>query len=186
MPRGIYKHKPQTEAHKNAIRQSLKGRKITWADKIGKSNKGNIPWHKGRTGVYSKETIKAISESKKGDKNPMKRLEVRKKVSDSINEGYANGRIAPWKGKNIKPGMGFQKGEHSVNWNPNKIRIIPTRLKPEKCEICGNSVRICLDHDHKTGKFRGWICHNCNTALGHAKDNIETLQGLINYLKQNA
>ncbi len=56
------------------------------------------------------------------------------------------------------------------------------RIKPDQCEVCGSGERICFDHDHKTGKFRGWICNGCNAALGHARDNTEVLQKLIEYL----
>lgn len=43
----------------------------------------------------------------------------------------------------------------------------------------------CIDHDHLTGKIRGLLCHRCNTALGHVSDSIETLQALIDYLRNN-
>jgi hypothetical protein len=39
-----------------------------------------------------------------------------------------------------------------------------------------------VDHCHETGAVRGLLCHNCNTALGHAKDDIDRLLGLIKYL----
>lgn len=46
--------------------------------------------------------------------------------------------------------------------------------------------RLHVDHDHETGVVRGLLCGNCNRALGLVKDNIKTLQSLINYLgKQN-
>lgn len=74
----------------------------------------------------------------------------------------------------------------------NRVRIlkkkeeIAGRLKPEACEICGsNHWKISFDHDHKTGKFRGWICHNCNCALGYSGDNITTLKKLISYLRKH-
>ena len=41
----------------------------------------------------------------------------------------------------------------------------------------------CVDHDHKTGIVRGLLCRNCNLALGHAKDSLQRLQGLMDYLK---
>jgi len=41
----------------------------------------------------------------------------------------------------------------------------------------------CLDHDHKTGQFRGWLCHDCNKALGFFKDNVELLKSAIEYIK---
>ena len=54
------------------------------------------------------------------------------------------------------------------------------------CEICGNEEiikdprtgkinRLTVDHDHKTMKFRGLVCHACNTKLGwfdKYRDNI--------------
>lgn len=66
-----------------------------------------------------------------------------------------------------------------------KLEKIAGRKKPEQCEVCGAFGRIVFDHDHKTGEFRGWICNRCNVALGMANDNIEILELLIKYLKQN-
>ena len=35
------------------------------------------------------------------------------------------------------------------------------------CQICGNVPKRGLDqdHDHKTNRTRGWLCHRCNRAL---------------------
>lgn len=41
-----------------------------------------------------------------------------------------------------------------------------------------------VDHCHQTGKIRGIICPPCNKALGFVEDSIETLEGLIKYLKE--
>lgn len=57
------------------------------------------------------------------------------------------------------------------------------RNRPEQCEVCGAIGRICFDHNHKTGEFRGWICLRCNSVLGFVKDNGELLIALNNYLK---
>jgi Recombination endonuclease VII len=39
-----------------------------------------------------------------------------------------------------------------------------------------------VDHCHRTGLIRGLLCPRCNTALGHADDDLNTLRGLIEYL----
>src|SRR5262245_39126694 len=35
------------------------------------------------------------------------------------------------------------------------------------CQICGNVPKRGLDedHDHRTKRHRGWLCHRCNRAL---------------------
>lgn len=61
--------------------------------------------------------------------------------------------------------------------------------KPVQCEICSlvfdldNVPR--LDHNHKTGVIRGWLCHNCNLMIGHAKDDVTALTRAITYLIKN-
>jgi len=51
-----------------------------------------------------------------------------------------------------------------------------------KCQICLKQKATDIDHDHKTGKVRGLLCHNCNMLLGHSKDNIDILNGSVEYL----
>lgn len=59
-----------------------------------------------------------------------------------------------------------------------------------KCAICGeefsDSNKAFVDHCHKTNKVRGLLCTRCNSLLGMAKDNIETLQNAIKYLSQDS
>lgn len=84
---------------------------------------------------------------------------------------------------------GVPKGENHHNWKDGNSqyyrRKVAPRPKPNNCEVCGAMDNICLDHDHKTNKFRGWICHRCNVALGMVKDNSETLIALAEYLKKS-
>ena len=58
------------------------------------------------------------------------------------------------------------------------------------CKICGAKANtfdkpLSVDHCHTTGKVRGLLCNQCNTGLGMFKDNIETLQLAIEYLKES-
>ena len=55
------------------------------------------------------------------------------------------------------------------------------------CYVClraPGSRRLCVDHDHVTGKVRGLLCGKCNTYLGHIKDSIEATERLVTYLKR--
>ena len=58
-----------------------------------------------------------------------------------------------------------------------------------KCAICKETCavygRLCVDHDHTTGKIRGLLCNHCNTGLGKFKDKVELLDVAIEYLKRN-
>lgn len=77
--------------------------------------------------------------------------------------------------------------------NPEAYR--KTRLKgaygavppePTCCDACKRPFSghhgSCVDHDHATGVVRGWLCNNCNIALGHVQDSRDRLQLLIVYL----
>ena len=41
-----------------------------------------------------------------------------------------------------------------------------------------------LDHNHETGEFRGWICNDCNNALGKFNDDPKVLRIAIRYLNE--
>ena len=57
------------------------------------------------------------------------------------------------------------------------------RKQPKSCEICKCERTLCFDHDHKTDKFRGWICQHCNSALGFVNDDTKILKKMIEYLQ---
>lgn len=59
-----------------------------------------------------------------------------------------------------------------------------------RCAICATDSpgkrRWHVDHCHKTGKIRGLLCGLCNSMLGCARDNPETLKGGIEYLSRTS
>ncbi len=75
------------------------------------------------------------------------------------------------------------------NYREREYLLKATRPRPTYCEACGGvptgkALVLSYDHDHRTGKFRGWICNNCNTILGFCRDDSVRLQKLINYLNE--
>jgi hypothetical protein len=87
----------------------------------------------------------------------------------------------------------LNSGQNHWNWkggnNSRYLKKVSPRPKPDKCEVCGGQGGkrngIVLDHNHKTGDFRGWLCSNCNTALGLLKDNVKRIEALKQYLTNN-
>jgi hypothetical protein len=60
------------------------------------------------------------------------------------------------------------------------------KLQNGVCAICKTKPivgkNLCIDHCHETGKIRGLLCFNCNTGLGHFKDNMNLLTSAQNYI----
>ena len=59
------------------------------------------------------------------------------------------------------------------------------------CDICLKPESECstllhLDHDHGTGKFRGWLCCQCNLGLGMFSDSCTILNKASEYLIERA
>ena len=67
-----------------------------------------------------------------------------------------------------------EKAKEIMRWANIKYKYNMTRedfeimsnLQNNNCAICGEEVKLHVDHCHKTGKIRGLLCRNCNTSLG--------------------
>lgn len=55
------------------------------------------------------------------------------------------------------------------------------------CNICGGEEtrdrRLCLDHDHDTGRIRGFLCCRCNLMLGRFRDDPSLFERAAKYLR---
>ena len=58
-------------------------------------------------------------------------------------------------------------------------------LEHAKCAICGkpgNDRKLVMDHNHKTGENRDFLCNGCNTGIGAFAEDIISLSNAIEYL----
>lgn len=80
---------------------------------------------------------------------------------------------------------------NQINWHMlNRYGISKENLdvififQKKRCLGCGKKLeKYYVDHDHKTGEFRGLVCNNCNSIMGYAKDNTLILIRLVKYLR---
>lgn len=79
------------------------------------------------------------------------------------------------------------RAKHRRNQSQYKVpldRYVVFWDDPE-CEnpTCERTDSIHVDHDHKTGEFRGFLCVGCNIALGHLQESRVKAEGLIKYME---
>jgi hypothetical protein len=60
------------------------------------------------------------------------------------------------------------------------------RSQRNRCGICRKKPKLLhVDHDHKTMKFRGMLCGNCNRGLGLFQDRALIVYKALKYLTKN-
>lgn len=84
--------------------------------------------------------------------------------------------------RKIKEGKSIPLSQ-KIMWyemRPSKYSLFECPICLKK-SICGIS-RIVLDHNHKTGDVRGWLCESCNTGIGRFDDDPDITQRAIDWL----
>jgi len=85
--------------------------------------------------------------------------------------------------RKIIDGKKAKKSEKN-KWQKNK-----PYMEIFKCPVCqkktipGLTSKVVLDHNHKNGTIRGWICESCNTGIGRFKDSEIILKNAISHLQ---
>lgn len=114
---------------------------------------GHAPWNKGKTGIYTDEQLKNISN---GTKKAMNNPETRKKISKGLKGKYIGEKSWHWVGDNIT-----KKPVHQ--W-VNKVLG-----KPQECENCGDTSDRVFNWANLSGEYKrdisDWArlcipCHN--------------------------
>jgi hypothetical protein len=73
-------------------------------------------------------------------------------------------------------------GRHARLANRYGLSAEQMATLPRYCEACGSGERLHVDHDHKTGVYRGVLCASCNTALGLLGEDVDRFLNLGRYL----
>ena len=82
-------------------------------------------------------------------------------------------------------------GVNMTNDEKRKWNKIKPELEIFECPICkkrtipGLTSKVVLDHNHNTGKARGWICDTCNTGIGRFKDEVKLLERAIEWIEKD-
>lgn len=110
---------------------------------------GNIPWNKGKTDIYSRETIEKMKNARKGKSafwnvGKVRTLENKLKISETL-----TGRVVPIEVRK-KMGVG-RRGSSNPLWKggiTSIYRII-------------RSIRVYIDFIQNILKLDNYICQNC-------------------------
>ncbi len=70
-----------------------------------------------------------------------------------------------------------------------KLHPMPPMGEPFFCPVCENTIvrqfrnDVILDHSHKDGKIRGWICRQCNSSIGMMDEDVNILKRAIKWVQ---
>jgi hypothetical protein len=139
-----YNHAEKT---KTKIKNSNTGKIFSQErkDKISAAAKGRIPWNKGKTGVYNKETLQKMSENRKGKGLKEFTDEHKQKISKSLS-GEKNGMYGK---KHTQEYIDFMKEKMSGNSNPfyGKKHTEETKRKIRESKMKGKIDIINKEND---------------------------------------
>ena len=88
--------------------------------------------------------------------------------------------------RKVKDGISISASERA-KWDRSKPRFGDLFCCPicKKTTLAGISKQV-LDHNHQTGKVRGFLCESCNTGIGRFDDNPELLDNAKLWLTSNS
>ena len=125
------------------------------------------------------------------NKNALVQHEIRCKENPNRIECYGNNGNMPKHTKKYL--MSKVKLYNGDVLDITQEQLIDYREKQLTCEICGKTLdecvkwdskfapkHFCIDHDHKTLKFRGLLCSVCNRQLGWYEHNKEKIEKYLN------
>jgi len=118
-------------------------------------------------------------------------LESCKRNSDYTCTTCRNSKAREWRKSNPdKVKYIFKKYSLKKRYGITLDEYLDKVLEQEnRCAICDLkgedfSRDLAVDHNHITGKVRGLLCTNCNTAIGKLNDDSILIQKALDYLEK--
>ncbi len=146
------------------------------AEIISAKRHGNLCWSCAmvdKKAYYQKNRKREVAKRKKYYK------ENRNEILDQMKERYHSDPAV--RQSHIDSAIKSKHGISAEEYRYEYWRLY--EMQNGNCAICRKRKKLVLDHCHRTGKIRGLLCSNCNTALGLVKENLEIIEGLRTYLK---
>lgn len=131
-----------------------------------------------------------IDVTKTGDEYPKKICNICHKLLDTTEFARNQNNIKrPVRRPSCRECRKTLEGKNPMPYEKRRWLTAKPDLEPFECPICGKHTiagltsKLDLDHDHRTGKVRGWICDSCNTGIGRFKDDVDLLKRAIEYVE---
>ncbi len=98
---------------------------------------------------------------------------------------YCHGRLRKKPSKIYREEDYYKKIKYRYNLSKKEYLYLFNKQKG-KCAICltATKIKLCVDHNHKTGKIRGLLCNKCNKSLGLMNDNSNNIKRMLKYISQ--
>lgn len=79
------------------------------------------------------------------------------------------------------------RGAYAHNIKPHGLTNAQANAftKDKRCEICGSTDSLAVDHDHLSNTVRGVLCKRCNSGLGLFQESTKKLASAIRYLNSH-
>lgn len=114
------------------------------------------------------------------------RIQAQKKVYHLKNQEKFNRKCREWWSRNkIHTWLSGLNRRYGIT----KEEVYDLIVKQDgRCAVCKKELMRStakLDHNHKSGKVRGFLCSQCNVGIGMFKEKIAVISQVKYYLESN-
>ena len=146
---------------------------------------------KARAKAWREDNKERVSTTNKAwaEANKERHAAIKKGWAEA-NKGRVDATTKAWREDNKERRAATQRGNSLKRKYDLPIEVYEHAIirQLNLCAICGEPetrkgyTTLVVDHDHATGIVRGFLCHSCNTTLGHMRDNPALLRAAADYL----